>query len=90
MFLGLHFVVGLPLLGALAAAKLANSASALVALTSYAASGYVRWAPGAAMAVGSAAGALLGARSASRNAARVVRPGLAIVALLLLAKILRG
>jgi uncharacterized membrane protein YfcA len=90
MFLGLHFFVGLPLVGALAAAKLANSASALVALASYAQGGFVRWHEGATLAVGMAAGALLGARAASRDAQRIVRPGLAIVALLLLVKVLRG
>ena len=90
MFLSLHFFVQLPLVTALAAAKRANRASALVALASYAQGGYVRWSSGVTLAIGVALGALVGARSASVHAQRIVRPGLAVVAVLLLLKILRG
>jgi uncharacterized membrane protein YfcA len=88
MFLSLLFVAKLPLLPSLAAAKLANSASAITSLVSYAAAGHVHTHQGVVMAVGTIAGGYMGARQASASAARVVRPVLAIVVLLLMVKLL--
>lgn len=87
MFLSLFFVVRLSLLGALATAKVANTASAGVAWVSYAAQGYVHWVPGFCMAAGIACGAYVGATHASRNAARIVRPVLTLVVALLLLRV---
>jgi uncharacterized membrane protein YfcA len=87
MFLSLLFFAHLPLLSALAAAKLANTASATVALASYAESGHVYWRLGAIAAVGALVGGYLGARQASARAARIVRPTLVVVVVLLVLRI---
>lgn len=87
MFLSLLFFAHLPLLTALAAAKLANTTSAAVALASYASSGQVHWRLGAIAAVGALVGGFLGARQASEKAARIVRPTLVVVAVLLVLRI---
>lgn len=87
MFLSLLFFAHLPLLTALAAAKLANTASAAVALASYAESGQVHWRLGAIVAVGALVGGFLGARQASVKAARIVRPTLVVVVILLVLRI---
>lgn len=87
MFLALLFFARLPLLSALAAAKLANTASASVALASYAASGHVHWRLGAIAAVGALVGGFIGARQASVKAARIVRPALVVVVVLLVLRI---
>jgi uncharacterized membrane protein YfcA len=88
MFLALLFVARLPLLTALAAAKFANTTSALAALGGYAWGGYVHWREGAFTAAGMAVGAFLGARFASRRTSRVIRPVLATVAGLLLLRVI--
>ena len=87
MFLCLLFFAHLPLLTSLAAAKLANTASAVVALASYAESGHVHWRLGAIAAVGAIIGAYFGARQASEKAARIVRPMLVVVVVLLVLRI---
>jgi uncharacterized membrane protein YfcA len=84
MFLSLLFFAKLPIISALAAAKLANTFSAASALTGYAISGYVHWHEGLVMAAGISAGAFIGARNATKHAARIIRPILAVVASLLL------
>jgi uncharacterized membrane protein YfcA len=87
MFLCLLFFAHLPLLGALAAAKLANALSAAVALGSYAESGNVDWRLGAIVAVGALVGGFLGARQASTKAALIVRPALVVVVVLLILRL---
>lgn len=87
MFLSLFFFANLPLLTALAAAKLANTASAAVALASYAESGQVHWRLGVIAAVGALVGGFLGAKQASEKAARIVRPTLVVVVVLLVLRI---
>lgn len=87
MFLSLLLFAHLPLLSALAAAKLANTASATVALASYAESGHVYWRLGAIAAVGALLGGYLGARQASFRAAKIVRPTLVVVVALLVLRI---
>lgn len=90
MFLSLLFFAHLPLLSSLAAAKLANTASAAVALASYAQSGHVHWRLGLIAALGALAGGYLGARQASERAARIVRPTLVVVVALLVLRIVTG
>ena len=87
MFLSLLFFAHLPLLTSLAAAKLANTASALVALASYAESGNVNWRLGAVAAAGAIVGGYFGARQASEKMARIVRPALVVVVVLLILRI---
>lgn len=87
MFLSLLFFARLPLLTALAAAKLANTASATVALASYASSGHVHWRLGAIVAMGALVGGFIGAKQASVKAARIVRPTLVVVVVLLVLRI---
>lgn len=90
MFLSLLFFAHLPLLTSLAAAKLANTASATVALASYAESGHVHWKLGAVAAAGALIGGYLGARQASARAARIVRPMLVVVVILLVLRVVTG
>lgn len=86
MFLALLFVARQPLLPSLAAAKLANTASAAVALASYGISGHVHVREGSLVALGTVAGGYVGANMASARAAKVVRPVLAVVVILLVIK----
>jgi len=87
-FLALVFAVKLPLLGALAGAKLVNMASAFVALSSYTINGYVVWPYGLSAALGMSVGSYFGARYATRDASRLVRPVLFVVVAGLLIKVL--
>lgn len=87
MFLALLFVAEMPLFQALAASKFANTCSASAALVTYGAQGYVHPREGLIVAGGMAAGAFLGARFATQRASRIVRPVLAIVVTLLVAKL---
>ena len=87
MFLSLLFIAHLPLLTSLAAAKLANTSSAVIALASYAESGNVHWRLGVIAAAGAVVGAYFGARQASERAARIVRPALVVVVVLLILRI---
>lgn len=89
MFLSLLFFARLPLFTALAASKLANTCSALVALSSYAARGYVHWQEGVFVALGIAGGAFIGANFATKNSAKVIRPVLVVVVGLLVLRLLR-
>ena len=89
MFLSLLFFAGLPLFAALAASKLANTCSAAVALLSYGSRGYVHWVEGISIALGIATGAFLGASFATKNAAKAIRPVLAIVVALLILRNLK-
>jgi uncharacterized membrane protein YfcA len=88
MFLALLFIVRLPLLASLAAAKLANTASAVTSLVSYAAQGHVHVIPGLIVAAGTLVGGYVGAHQANRQASRIVRPVLAVVVTLLVIKLL--
>lgn len=88
MFLSLYFGTGLPLLNAIAISKLANTFSASTALITYAHNGYVHWREGMLMAIGMIVGSFIGATYATKNAAKIVRPMLAIVVSLLIIKII--
>jgi uncharacterized membrane protein YfcA len=90
MLLALFFLARLPLLTALAASKLANSCSALVALGSYAIQGYVHWKEGLFLSFGVLFGAFIGAHSATYSAERLVRPVLVVVVGLLMARLIQG
>jgi len=87
MFLGLFLVARLPLLQAIASSKLANVCSASFSLGSFALRGYVHWQVGLIMASSIAIGAYVGAQHANKHSARIVRPVLTVVTLLLVLKI---
>lgn len=87
MFLALLFFARLPLLTALAASKLANSAAAIVALVTYGVAGHVHVHQGLMLASGMMVGGFFGANLASTNATRVIRPALVLVVLLLAARV---
>lgn len=87
MLLSLLFVVRLPLADALVTSKLANVASAGISLFNFWRGDYVHWEIGLPMGAAISAGAFLGARLGSRFSARAVRPALAVVSLLLLARL---
>ena len=88
MFLSLLFFVKLPIFTALAAAKFANTCSAGTALLGYSLGGFVHWREGLTLSAGIGAGAFLGARHATQKNAQVIRPVLALVAVILLSKLL--
>lgn len=88
MLLGLLFFARLPLLTALAASKLANSAAAAVALVTYGVAGNVHPREGMLLAAGMIAGGFVGANLASTRAAQVVRPALLVIVLLLAARVI--
>lgn len=87
MFLGLLYTSPLGLLGAMAAAKIANLMSASVSLATYLWQGHVVWKPGLIVAGGVAFGALTGASLALKHAERVLTPLLLAVTGLLLWKV---
>jgi len=89
-FLALAFValLGYDLRRATAGTKLLNFASNLAALLVFAAGGHVVWTVGLAMAVGQWAGAWVGAHLVIRHGARLVRPLLVVVSLLLSLRLL--
>lgn len=90
MLFGLLLCTNLPLLAAVAAGRFVNAISAGASLTGYAAQGHVLWGTGAVMAIGIAAGACAGALCAERFDARMIRPFLAVVVLLLLIRVAWG
>ncbi len=88
MLLSLLFFADLPLLQALVTSKFANTVSASTALAGYAVNGHVHWLPGLSLGLGACVGATAGARFASSRTEKVVRPALALVAVLLLVRLL--
>ena len=76
------------LLEALAGARLSNFASNMGALLVYALGGHIFVAAGLAMGVGNFVGAQLGARTALRAGAKVIRPLVVVVACALAARLL--
>jgi uncharacterized membrane protein YfcA len=89
-FFALAFValLGYDLRRATAGTKLLNFASNLAALLVFAAGGHVVWMVGLAMAAGQWAGAWVGAHLVIRHGARLVRPLLVAVSLLLSLRLL--
>lgn len=88
MFLVLLLSGAMPLLPALATAKLANAFSAAFALVGYALHGYVHVWEGSVMAAAISIGAWQGAQLAGRRAAQIVRPTLVIVVSLLMLRLI--
>jgi uncharacterized membrane protein YfcA len=87
MFLSLYLGTGFPLLTSIAISKLANTFSAFTALLTYAHNGYVHWYKGLIMASGMAIGSYLGATYNTKVDAKIVRPALTIVVILLITKL---
>ena len=89
-FFALAFValLGYGLRQATAGSKLLNFASNVAALLVFALGGHVVWTVGLAMAVGQWSGAWLGAHLVIRHGARLVRPLLVTVSLLLSVRLL--
>lgn len=89
-FFALAFValLGHDLRQATAGSKLLNFASNLAALLVFALGGHVAWTIGLVMAVGQSLGAWLGAHLVIRQGARLVRPLLVTVSLLLSVRLL--
>jgi uncharacterized membrane protein YfcA len=88
MFLSLFLGTGLPMLTAIAISKLANTLSAGTALVTYASHGLVHWREGLVMAFGMAFGSYIGASYASKAAAKIVRPMLIFIVMLLMIKLI--
>ncbi|QPQ56259.1 TSUP family transporter [Allosphingosinicella flava] len=79
-------LAGLGLLRATAHTKVLNFASNIVALAVLAAGGHVLWITGLAMALANMVGATIGASTAMRFGARVIRPLLALMSVALTIK----
>jgi len=88
MFLSLFLGTGFPMLTAIAISKLANTLSAGTALVTYASNGYVHWREGFMMALGMAFGSFIGASYATKAAAKIVRPMLIFIVVLLMIKLI--
>ena len=88
MFLGLFLGTGYPILTAIAISKLANTLSAGTALVTYTVNGFIHWKEGALMAIGVAVGAYIGATYASKAAAKIIRPSLIFIVILLMIKLI--
>ncbi len=88
MFLSLFLLARLPLLAAMATAKLANLASASLSLLTFAATGHVRWATGFNMALGISLGAFLGAHLAPRGSISLARTALMVITSFLLLRLI--
>jgi uncharacterized membrane protein YfcA len=87
MFLSLYLGTGFPLLTSIAISKFANTFSAFTALITYARNGYVHWHKGLIMALGMIVGSFLGATYNTKVDAKIVRPALTIVVVLLITKL---
>jgi uncharacterized membrane protein YfcA len=90
MLLALLLVARMPLLVAVAASKFANTVSAGTALVGYSIHGLVHVKEGVIMALGMCVGAYCGASLASKKAAVIVRPLLAVISTVLVLKNLLG
>lgn len=88
MFLSLFVVGGLSLTLSIGTAKLANVFSASSSLMTYVAMGKVQWLVAIPLTLTIVVGALVGARYASRDAAKYARYALAAVSIILLFRIL--
>ena len=88
MFLGLFLGTGYPLLASIAISKMANTFSATTALITYAHNGFVHWREGLIMSIGMVAGAFIGATYATKNIAKIIRPMLTLVVVLLMIKLI--
>ena len=80
MFISLFLVARIPLLSAMATAKVANLASASLSLATFVGSGHVAWSFGLWIGLGMVIGAAVGASLANRRAASVARFALLILA----------
>jgi len=87
MLLSLVLLAKWPLIDALMASKLANAMSALFALVGYAQTGHVQVKPGLILAIGLVVGSFLGAKFATKRAAQIVRPMLALVVSILVIQV---
>jgi uncharacterized membrane protein YfcA len=90
MFLALFLVARIPLIAAIATAKLANLASASFSLAMFTASGHVIWPKGLTLGAGMIAGAFVGATYATRHAAPLARAALLFLAGTLLLRLMIG
>jgi uncharacterized protein len=86
--LGFVLLMGYGVLRATAHTKLLNFTSNLAALCVFALGGHINWPLGLAMGVGQFLGAQLGARTAMRNGARIIRPMLVVVSLAMAGKLI--
>ena len=78
---------GMGLTRAMGLTKLLNVSSNIGSLVVFALGGRVLWALGATMGLGAMTGAVIGSRLATRHGARVIRPLLIVVSLLLTARL---
>ena len=86
--LGLVALGGLGLIKATASTKFLNFVSNISSFVVFAATGHILYAVGLAMAAGQITGARLGARAALKGGARLIRPLVVIVTLLIALKLL--
>ena len=85
--LGFVELLGYGVVRATAHTKAANFASNIAALVAFSLSGHILWPVGLAMGVGQFVGARLGAHASMRNGARLVRPLLVCMCILMAARL---
>ena len=83
-------VLGFNMLKATAHTKVVNFTSNFASFLFFAVAGHVMWIPAIAMAVGQFIGARLGAKLAMKHGARLIRPLLVIMSLIITAKLIHG
>lgn len=88
--LGFVMLLGFSLIRATAHAKILNFTSNIASLLFFAAGGHVAWELGLVMAVGQLIGGRIGAHQVHRRGARMIRPLIVIVCILISLKLLLG
>lgn len=88
MFLSLFLGAGYPLLASIAISKMANTFSATTALITYQHNGYVHWKEGLIMATGMIVGSYFGASYATKHIAKILKPMLSLIVVILMVKLI--
>ena len=86
--LAFYAVLGFNMLKATAHTKVVNFTSNFTSFLFFAVAGHVLWIPAAAMAAGQLIGARLGANMAMKHGAKLIRPLLVVVSLIITAKLI--
>jgi uncharacterized membrane protein YfcA len=88
MLIALIWLVKLPLMDSLILSKLSNSLTATASLISYQYQGYVHWKWGLLMSTGMIVGAFVGAKLNNKHAAKIMKPVMVFVVLMLMVRLI--
>ena len=87
MLIALIWLLKLPLMDSLILSKLSNSLTATASLISYQYQGYVHWKWGLLMTSGMIVGAFVGAKLNNKHAAKIMKPVMVFVVLMLMVRL---